>query len=510
MGVVLAGTRASAQDMNSLNRAIDLLHNGSFEKAAPIFFDVAENSGQQELQFRAEWFLALSLYKLGLFHSALYYDSIIIDEGPNHPYYLKAVENTLDVMDAVGDKAAIPSLLDHYYNDSFSKLPKQTIDRINFLVALWGHNQRHYEDSTAFLDAVKPDSRDYPRARYLRGIQYAQDAKNGESKLNEKAAALFEQVRKLESNDRTPYADLQEMKNLSTLALARVRYAQGKYLDAYELYAQIPRYSRQWRDALFEGAYAAYMGDDNGRSLGMLHTLHSPVAGDQFVPESWLLKGLLYYDACLFDESRAALAHLQDTYSTQTLGQLKAILSQKHDPDFYYALLTKGAVGDVKMPANVRNELLTDDSITGRRSYVAELSAEQEKLQNIESWKATTLRKALIEAVGQQRAKLVQTAGIAIRRGMGILQLKLEDLDGQAEIVKLEMADREKNLLEANYDGDKLLVTQTLNRPATPPGVVEYWGFDGEYWPDELGYYQYTVKNACPAETADTTAPGAQ
>jgi hypothetical protein len=26
----------------------------------------------------------------------------------------------------------------------------------------------------------------------------------------------------------------------------------------------------------------------------------------------------------------------------------------------------------------------------------------------------------------------------------------------------------------------------------------EYWPFDGEYWPDEIGYYRYTVKDACP------------
>ncbi|MFL5364484.1 MAG: hypothetical protein ACJ781_03305, partial [Myxococcales bacterium] len=27
----------------------------------------------------------------------------------------------------------------------------------------------------------------------------------------------------------------------------------------------------------------------------------------------------------------------------------------------------------------------------------------------------------------------------------------------------------------------------------------EYWAFDGEYWPDEIGYYQATIKDACPA-----------
>ena len=39
------------------------------------------------------------------------YDLIVIDVGPKHPGYRDAVQNTLDVMDAVGDKAIIPSVL---------------------------------------------------------------------------------------------------------------------------------------------------------------------------------------------------------------------------------------------------------------------------------------------------------------------------------------------------------------------------------------------------------------
>jgi hypothetical protein len=510
--VLLAGANASAQDTNTLAKAIELLHNGSYERAAPMFFDVSENSGQQELQFRAEYFLALSLYKMGLFHSALYYDSLILEEGVNHPYYNKAVENMVDVMDAIGDKSIIPPILDHYCCDSYGKVDKAVVDRINFIVALWSHKQLRAEDSKQFLDAVKPDSAVYPRALYLLGVQAAQQAKAGNSKLNNTAAALFEKVRKLKSTDKVTYADLADLQNLSTLGLARIRYAQEKFGESWTLYNEIPRFSKQWRDALFEGAYAAFMNKDDGHALGALHTLHSPVAGDQFVPESWLLKGLIYYYECLFDESRASLAHLQDAYSKTTKDEIKAITDAKprHDPVFFYNLLVKGEQDGVKMPASVRNEILTDDNITSRRSYVNALNTEAKALKDIESWKTTTLRKALLQAVDQQRAKLIQVAGKAIDITLRKLELNLEDFDGQAEIVKLEMTDREKNLLEAGYDPEPLLAKQRLERPLLPNSGVEYWGFDGEYWPDELGHYQYTLKNACPAEAAADATPPAQ
>lgn len=510
LAVFALGSRpAAAQQVSDLAHGIDLLNGGDLEGAAPIFFDVAENSGQQELQYRAEYYLALTLYKMNLYHSALYYDSTIIDEGPNHPYYSKAVENTLDVMDATGDKTTIPFLLDKYYNDAFAKLGKQVIDRVNFIVALWDSGQRKLEDSIAFLDAVKPDAVVYPRALYLRGVQYASEAKNGDAKQNEKAAAKFEAVLKL-NTDTVPYTDLDALKNLATVALARVKYYQGKFGEAYELYAKIPRYSKQWRDALFEGAYAAFMNDDYGHALGMLHTLHAPVAGNQFVPESWLLEGTLYYYDCLFDESRAALAKLQDIYSTQTLTALKNLNSTKHDPEVFFNLLTKGSQDNLMIPENVRNELFADDSLTARRAYIAELAAEGTRLQAIDSWKGSLLQKALLEAVSEQRNKLIQAAGTAINRTLRQLQANLEDFDGQAEIVKFEMAKREKDQLESGYDSEKQLAKQRLGRPQMPGGDAEYWGFDGEYWPDELGYYQFTLKNACPPETAEASPAAGQ
>jgi hypothetical protein len=492
---------ARADEAADLLKAVGDYNSGHYADAAKSFFDIAEASGlAPEVQFNAESFLAKSLFKLRLYHSALYYDLLIIDVGPGHPGYRDAVQNILDVMDAVGDKAIIPSVLDKEYNENFAKLPKQVIDRVNFIVALWGHQQNKMEDSLAFLEAVKADSEAYPRARYLRAVQFAEAAKSGDSKANDQAAAIFQEVLRL-TKAKVNYANLQEMKDLSTLGLARVRFAQGKFQESYELYEKVPRFSRLWRDALFEGAYAAFMNDENGKALGMLHTLHAPVAGDQFVPESWLLKAHIYYFSCLFEESKAALNHLQSTYP-KTAEQVKALVDAKLDPEVYYDLLSKGAQGQLEMPANVRNELLVDEGLRGRRSYIVALDDESQRLTEISEWQGSLLQKALSEAVAQQRTKLVKVAGQGIRRALAKIEYVLEDIDGQADIVRLEMADREKNLLESSFDAEKKLGSQGLYRPAMPRHGIEYWDFEGEFWPDELGFYQYTTKNACPAEEA--------
>jgi hypothetical protein len=284
-----------------------------------------------------------------------------------------------------------------------------------------------------------------------------------------------------------------------------VRYAQGKFAEAYDLYSAVPRFSRLWRDSLFEGAYAAFMNDEHGKALGFLHTLHAPVGGDQFIPESWLLKAHIYYFSCLFDESKSALTRLQKDYP-QTGEELKELVDAKLDPEVYYELLIAGQKDGQKLPVIARNELLKDEGLRGRRSYVAALAEEEKKLEGVSEFKGKLLQTALLQAVRDQRVALVQAAGKSVRQSLAKLQFVLEDMDGQADIVRFEMAKREKDLYEANHDSEAELAKQYLARPAMPTHGIEYWDFEGEYWPDELGFYRFTLKNACPADERTTTA----
>jgi len=517
---MLAAPAARAAGQQDLLSAVQMLESGDYPKAALTFFDVAENSDDAEMRYRAEYYLVLALFRMGLPHSALTYDRIIIDQGPQHPYYLKAIENVLSVMDAVGDKKIIPSMLDKEYNDSFAKLSKTpegaaVLHRINFLISLWSYNQKKWDDAGEFVGTVPADSAVYARALYLRGLDAARRAQStgNDPRLTEEAAKIFNSVLALKNSEKVTYADLEELKELAQLGLARVRYAQAGYLfakgdesdaafgKAFDEYNKVPRFARHWRDALFEGAYAAFMAEDPGRALGSLQTLHAPVAGDQLVPESWLLRAHIYYRLCLFDDSKAALQKLQDTY-TPIHDQVDALLESKREPEFYFNLLQNGSDGGTAMPVTVRNELLVDETIRGRRSYILELGREGEKLKQIEEFKRSDLVKILADEVEKNRNVNITLAGKTVQRDLARLKYDLEELDGQVEIVRLEMARREKDLLEASFDAQTELRKQTLYRPGMPAKGIEYWDFEGEYWPDELGFYRSTVKNACPAEQA--------
>ncbi|MFL5437531.1 MAG: hypothetical protein ACJ79W_00080, partial [Myxococcales bacterium] len=72
-------------------------------------------------------------------------------------------------------------------------------------------------------------------------------------------------------------------------------------------------------------------------------------------------------------------------------------------------------------------------------------------------------------------------------------------LEGEKDVIAFEATKGEKGFLERDVDAKKILASEALFRPQQPSTGHEYWAFDGEYWPDEIGYYQATIKDACPA-----------
>ena len=75
----------------------------------------------------------------------------------------------------------------------------------------------------------------------------------------------------------------------------------------------------------------------------------------------------------------------------------------------------------------------------------------------------------------------------------------LRTFSDQAEIIRVQTALDEKDLLQAGVDQKALLTRQSLYRPKMPGANYNYWKFQGEFWIDEIGYYQYTLKRGCPA-----------
>jgi len=112
-----------AQEIDVLNKAVEEYNDGKNEKAAIGFYQVEETATVEDNRFKAEYYLAQSLNKLGLGFGSFFYYGQIIKAGPAHPYYYKAVEGAVAVTDQYRDEVLGPNVLNKAYNDQFGRLP---------------------------------------------------------------------------------------------------------------------------------------------------------------------------------------------------------------------------------------------------------------------------------------------------------------------------------------------------------------------------------------------------
>ena len=485
-----AATPARAQtEIDILNQAIEAYNDGKNLAAAEGFYRIEEAGTVADNRFKSEYYLAQSLNKLGLGFGAFFYYGQIIKVGPGHPYYFKAVEGALNVTEAYGDEVLGPNVLNKAYNEQFARLPPEVLSKINYYIALLGYRAGRYGEASQFLQGVPAESAAYAQAQYLAGL-LTQRADP------DKATKIFKAI--LATDDGKNYKDLKEVKELSELALGRTLYGLQRFGESAQYYSQLPRFSRHWDEALFEGAYADLLNDDPGGALGRLHALHSPHLSDEFAPESLNLTAITYFQNCLYPQVREALGQFDREY-VPIRDQVRQIVQSNPPLEAWWALVTGAQPG---LPSAVQHHLQKNERISAMLNYINKLDAEAQRLKASEL-AGNPLGVDLADLIAKQRALVVQVAGKFIKGRLVDLAHLVDVLDGDKEIIAFETTKAEKDLLESNVNVGARLAAQTLYRPEIPETGYEYWPFDGEYWPDEIGYYKYTLKNACPLRKKD-------
>lgn len=484
------GTAAAAeavQDAGQNNKAVQAYNEGDYETAAFLFADLADNATSEEIRLRSEYYLAQSFFKRGLYDAALRQYSFVVKAGPNHPHYLRSIEGIVNVSEVLHEDFITGTLLDKEYNDEFAKLPIEVLNKINYIVGIVSYRKNKRDEAMSFFASVPPDSTYFARARYMQGILAA---RNGDF---QKAFEAFADVIKLANTEKLAYTDLESIRHLALLGTARTHYGMGRYADAVKYYEQIPRFSEFWDEALFENGWARFQNDDYGGALGSLQALHAPQFAGSFQPESWILKATVYYYSCLFDDAKGALDGFEKIYLPIN-ETLKPLLDGDKGNDFYHALLDDKSS---QLPRSVKNYLLANKRLVQFKAYADQLDRERAIIESAAVWKGSRLQGELLGEIEQSKDLAVQLTGSFVKRRLDDAAKTIVGFDGQKEIIKFEVAKAETDLLERRLDQKGHLAEQAIYRPAMPGTNWEYWQFQGEFWLDEIGYYQYTLKSGC-------------
>ncbi|MBX5482517.1 MAG: adventurous gliding motility protein GltC [Myxococcaceae bacterium] len=502
-------------EQQRLSAAQDLFRAEKYDQAALAAWDLMQDPKMAALQVDAHYLLAKSLYRMGLYHSSLVEFTRILERGPTTKYFNTSLEWLFYVSRKTVNESVVLETIARYSNfefpERFRNEFRYLLSRYHFVRGRALDQVGQKEEADKSFAEVKrvalqiPESDPfYPRARYLEALALYRDGNFSG------ALESLKQVVRLTRTAVNHGADPKVMKQLRELAfmqLARIHYEHRQNRNAIFYLSKIERGTSQWLEALFESAWANYRVGQYEQALGNLITLSSPFFRDEYFPESMILKAVIYYENCRYRESTMIIEDFERLYGP-VRDELDQLIARDMDASEYYTILSevqkKNASASEKNPTDLILErvlrlALTDKDLKKTNDSILELEAEMASFENqSDAFRYSSLVKSLEEELKVQRTNLIKKAGIMAKGKLQYELGQLNDLLGKGLRIKFETTEKEKEFLEEQLQsGGKKEIVKNYKYSVAVSDTELYWPYEGEYWRDELGTYQYTLTKGC-------------
>ena len=511
--VDVSGKSAERQKIDA---AIALFKQDQYEQSAMASWALLNDPKYAAQAIEAHYVLAKSLYRLGLYHSSLTEFSKILAGGQDTKFFPVALEWLFFISHKTVNENVILDQIARYSNFDF---PEKYKDEFHYLLARYyfvrgsaldqidqkGEADKSFADVKRLAVTVPQASPFFARAKYLEGLAYFR-----EGNLNASLQSMKQVVRLTLAGSGAKMGDGIQGKDLRELAfmqLARIHYGVRQNRYAIYYYDKIDRGDPQWLEALFESAWASYRIGQYEQALGNLITLSSPFFRDEYFPEAMILKAVIYYENCRYRESTAILADFEKTYLPVN-DELDSLLKKDMDASGYYQVLAdiqkKSKSGQALTPTDrilerILNLALTDKDLKRTNDSILELEDEIDAIsKRSDTFRYSDLSKHLLDALKQERSALVNKAGLMAKSKLETELAALKTLLANGLRIRFETTTKEKEFLEAQLrEGGKREIVKNYKYSVAVADDELYWPFEGEYWRDELGTYQYTLTKGC-------------
>jgi hypothetical protein len=323
----------------------------------------------------------------------------------------------------------------------------------------------------------------YGRAQFVDGLaRYA---------LGDEPAAMerFKDVVRL-TNPRKGRSGDVELRELAFLQLARLHYQNRQNRYAIFYYGKMPWGGPQWLEGLWEASYAHYRIGEHEKALGNLLTLQSAYFKDEYFPESWVLKAIVYYENCRYPEARLVLETFNATYEP-LYEELVGLAARTTAPAVF---LEQG------VSPRVRRLAFTDPAIKRLSDAAAEIDVEVDRGigDRSEPFRTSALAGSLRQRLAKEKTQLTTEAGLRARAKLEYERDQLRSMLAQALRISIEVSRQEREALEGSLAaGSQVEVVKDLRWTHAVSDEQLYWPYEGEFWRDELGTYSYTLTKGC-------------
>ncbi|MEI7973887.1 MAG: tetratricopeptide repeat protein, partial [Bdellovibrio sp.] len=392
--------------------------------------------------------------------------------------------NSIERLSLLADRLGDETLLNYALSKVLvSDLPEKNRDLV--LLRL-GENQLRkgqFAAAQSTFQKIESGSKYFYQAQFNRGLALL------EANQPAQAVPVFQNLYSLNTSQSVQHPQ----KVAAQMGWARALYQAQDFNRSLDIYRKIPRDSEMWVDSIFESAWASFRATKFRTVLSQFQSLHSGFFEEHYQPESLLLRSLVYLYICQFDEMEKTLGLFEkDYYPVRNI--LTRFLVQNRDPALFVDEFVKSG-GSKVLPIRVVRFLQKEGDVRRGVDYLKKISDERKRLESLGSGSFSSYARSALD----QRTRNARTAfGDLLQFRLRALLADLEDLIEQAAFAKYEMIGGKKEQIKKKISEESSrAVDRSITRKYYIQNGFEYWPFQGEYWLDELGNYQYVGQSSC-------------
>ena len=451
---------------------------------------VLEDEAQAYYHNEVRFYLAYALEQMGMKYSALEeYNRFFLAVDSDHELIPQALKRGVSLgrqMDAGWILAPGLTRLDT------SKVTAGFQGPAMFWVGKHWYKQNNWTLARAYLSLVPKGTEYYAEARMIEGIAFSRDGKPAEAVASFSAAIAAAD----------PSSTTNNVWEVANLNLGRTYYALGNFERAIEHFEDTSRGSPLWFESLYEAAWSYFRLGRLSGALSHLQTVDSPFFDGIYHPDATLLRTLIFYYLCKYIDGQVMLNDFTEEHYKIQKTLTEAIARADKEPttlfDALYAWKSAGKDAGVPLPGPVKQFFATDESLLRIGDYIAGIDAELAAVARVKTgWERSSLRRNLDDALKARKDAARSDKGREVLARLRGMNIALGGHLGNAELYKVEMITAEKNIYDAAYRGNLAEKVAKRALDTSVPEGYRLWPFEGEYWIDEIGWYEVNTINEC-------------
>ncbi len=478
----------------ALSDALSLVRNGQCESAIPKLYSLSRRNDLAEEKFQIKYILGNCLLEQNFNQIAAFQFVDVIRNG-NTKYTRQAIEKLSIAADELGDDTLLQYAINKVQLDNF---PEKYKDIIYYRLGEIKLKNNQPQEAILAFQKVASSSRYFIQAKFNLGRSYM------ESNQPNEALRAFQSI--LQARGNAPVTDVNRV--AAELAIARTYYQAQNWDEAISWYRKIPRDTDFWHDALFEQTWSYLRAAKFRSALSNFQSHHSTYYEEFFIPESLLLRSIVYLYICKYSEMEKVLDLFEKTYGP-IRNSLSIFLRDQKDPQRFYqeveiAMLARRSqkpLLGLKIPVNVAKSLTDQGDIKRAFFYLKSLSDERKRIESHPSLSRGAFANYSFKIINNRQRNTRISIGEMARVHMAKMRTELIDHYEQAGFIRYEMINGQKEQLKKRIAGKEIEGTKSIDEDIKRDFYVqngyEYYPFEGEYWLDEIGNYHYLGKQSC-------------